>query len=109
MIANSLQNILDFKGDVESTFVCSFALSYTDVFGAVLTYELVEGGKDIPVTNANRQVTTKNYINLFISLRYFWGFFSPYQKQPNRNIVSSDINVLGRPASNKIKKKFWKL
>ncbi|CAB4005468.1 ubiquitin- ligase E3A-like [Paramuricea clavata] len=62
VIANSLQNILDFEGDVENTFICSFAISYTDVFGNVLTHELIENGKDIPVTNESR----KEYVDLYV-------------------------------------------
>lgn len=50
--------MLDFEGDVENTFLCSFAIGYTDVFGNALTHDLIENGKDIPVTNENRKVNT---------------------------------------------------
>lgn len=72
VIANSLQNILDYEGDVENTFLCSFAISYTDVFGSVLTHELMENGKDIPVTNENRKVIY-DYLTQFC-WSIFWLF-----------------------------------
>lgn len=48
--------MLDFDGDVESAFLCSFEISYSDVFGNHLKHELIENGKDVMVTNENREV-----------------------------------------------------
>ncbi|KAJ3231579.1 hypothetical protein HDU78_007622 [Chytriomyces hyalinus] len=48
-------------GDVEDVFMRSFEIEY-DFYGQVRTFELVAGGKDVPVTNANR----KEYVDLYI-------------------------------------------
>ncbi len=41
-LAASLQQMLDFDGDVQETFMQTFRISYTDVFGANLTHDLKE-------------------------------------------------------------------
>ena len=48
--------MLHFEGDVENTFMQTFRISYTDVFGATLSYDLKDNGDDIRVTKENRQV-----------------------------------------------------
>jgi ubiquitin-protein ligase E3 A len=48
-------------GDVSDIFLRSFEISY-EVYGKVKTFPLVDGGSDIPVTNANR----KEYVDLYI-------------------------------------------
>ena len=48
--------MLDYKGDVESDFMCTFTIGYTDMFGTSVTKELKENGAEITVTNENRQV-----------------------------------------------------
>ena len=55
-LAAGLQNMLDYKGDVESDFMCTFTIGYTDMFGMSVTKELKENGAEISVTNQNRQV-----------------------------------------------------
>ena len=55
-LAASLQQMLDYDGDVEETFMQTFRISYTDVFGANLSHDLKENGDDITVTKENRQV-----------------------------------------------------
>ena len=52
-LGRGLQQLLDFDGDVESTFAQSFEVQY-DYFGELRTVELKPGGSDIPVTNDNR-------------------------------------------------------
>ena len=57
--------MLHFEGDVENTFMQTFRISYTDVFGATLSYDLKDNGDDIRVTKENRQViiTLKKVMN----------------------------------------------
>ena len=63
--------MLDFEGDVENTFMQTFRISYTDVFGATLSHDLKDNGDDVKVTKQNRQVTrlTRNYECLYV-----WSF-----------------------------------
>ena len=53
--------MLDFDGDVHETFMQTFRISYTDVFGANLTHDLKENGDDIPVTKENRQASVVHF------------------------------------------------
>ncbi len=48
--------MLEFEGDVENTFMQTFRISYTDVFGATLHHDLKEHGDEIVVTKENREV-----------------------------------------------------
>ena len=48
--------MMDFEGDVENTFMQTFRISYTDVFGATLSHDLKENGDDTKVTKENRKV-----------------------------------------------------
>jgi len=57
----SLQELLDFEGDVEDVFCRSFQVSY-DYFGEMKTVELKENGDHIPVTEVNR----KEYVDLYV-------------------------------------------
>lgn len=60
-LARGLTQLLDFDGDVESTFLRNFTAEM-DVFGEKITVELKNGGKDIPLTIQNRQ----EYVDLFV-------------------------------------------
>ena len=48
--------MLDYADDVQETFMQTFGISYTDVFGSTISHNLKPDGDKIPVTNANRQV-----------------------------------------------------
>ena len=52
--------MLVFEGNVEETFMQSFQIGYTDVFGATLTHNLKEGGSELMVNNDNRQVNNQS-------------------------------------------------
>ena len=60
-LARSLQQLLDFEGDVEETFAQSFQISYQDVFGDLVTHPLKPDGDTCPVTNNNRQVLNSSF------------------------------------------------
>jgi len=54
-LAQGFQKLLDYKGDdVEEVFDSNFQISYEE-FGERHTYDLKEGGGNIPLTNSNRQ------------------------------------------------------
>ncbi|KAK9831792.1 hypothetical protein WJX74_009408 [Apatococcus lobatus] len=75
-IGQSMQQILDFEGDVES-LALSFDVEY-DNFGMLETHELKAGGSSIPVTNLNRV----EYVDLYVqwhlqqSIDHQFGAFS---------------------------------
>lgn len=60
-IARSLQSMLDYceePSEFEETYMATFQVSYSDMFGHLHTYNLCEDGDSIPVTTENRQVHT---------------------------------------------------
>ena len=49
--------MLDYEAeDFQETFMATFRVSFSDMFGNLQTFDLREGGDKIPVTLANRQV-----------------------------------------------------
>lgn len=60
-LAKSLKDILDYEGDVESTFSLDFVID-VDRYGSSQTIVLCPGGEQQPVTNANR----REYVDLYI-------------------------------------------
>jgi len=58
----SLQDLLDHtEDDMEEVFMQSFQISYTDLFGSVITAELKDGGAEIMVTQENK----REYVDLY--------------------------------------------
>lgn len=59
-IYNSLCEMLDYEGDdMEDVFMQTFNISYTDVFGNVMTHELKENGENVLVNQDNVHVSEK--------------------------------------------------
>lgn len=56
VLAASLQDLLDYEGDVENEMMCTFTIGYTDMFGSSITKELKENGSQMVVNNENRWV-----------------------------------------------------
>ena len=52
-VASSLQNILEYEGDVETDMYMTFQISVGE-YGKIKTIDLKPNGDDIPVTNENR-------------------------------------------------------
>lgn len=73
-LGRSLQKLLDFEGDVESTFAHTFEVEY-DYFGELRSHPLKPGGRDIPINNSNR----KEYVDLFTK----WLLHDSVEKQFN--------------------------
>lgn len=49
--------MLDYKeNDLEDVFMQTFRVSYQDVFGTLIHYDLKENGDEIPVTQDNKHV-----------------------------------------------------
>ncbi len=60
-LARGLQTLLDYEGDVESTFCLDFVVDH-ELCGKRSNVPLVPGGENRPVTNANR----KEYVNKYV-------------------------------------------
>lgn len=60
-LAQGLKKLLDFEGDVESTFCLDFAVD-TEKYGATVQIPLLPEGERKAVTNANRE----EYVDLYI-------------------------------------------
>ncbi|QIW97315.1 hypothetical protein AMS68_002833 [Peltaster fructicola] len=60
-LASGLQQLLDFDGDVESTYCWSF-VTPVDKFGTITEVPLMPGGENIPVTNTNRAEFVEAYV-----------------------------------------------
>lgn len=56
-IAHSLKSLLEYKeDDIEEVFNLTFQVTFSDVFGNLLTCDLKPDGDKIPVTKDNVQV-----------------------------------------------------
>uniref|UniRef100_A0A7S2RL22 HECT-type E3 ubiquitin transferase n=1 Tax=Mucochytrium quahogii TaxID=96639 RepID=A0A7S2RL22_9STRA len=64
-LGRGLEQLLNYDGDVESTFSQNFQVSF-EIFGEVKTVDLKEGGGDIAVTNDNRE----EYVNLYVDYHF---------------------------------------
>jgi len=57
-----LKDLLEYSGDdMEEIFMQPFQISYTDLFGSMITTDLKEGGADILVTQSNK----REYVDLY--------------------------------------------
>jgi E3 ubiquitin-protein ligase HECTD2 len=64
-LATGLQQLLDFDGDVETTYCWDFVASQ-ERFGQVVTVPLKPNGENIPVTNANRHEFVDTYVRYLL-------------------------------------------
>lgn len=55
-LAQGLQGLLDYDGDVADAFMQPFSIAVVDVFGVPQVHSLKENGAEIIVTNDTRQV-----------------------------------------------------
>lgn len=57
MLYNSLKQMLDYnEPDLDEVFMQTFRISYQDVFGTIINYDLKDKGDRIPVTQENKYV-----------------------------------------------------
>ncbi|KAL3914839.1 MAG: hypothetical protein SGPRY_007480 [Prymnesium sp.] len=61
----NLQQLLDYEGDIESTFGLYMQVSYEE-FGDTKTYDLIADGGNVPVTEANRHEYVRLYVNYLL-------------------------------------------
>lgn len=55
------------ESDFEDVFMQTFRISYQDVFGTVINYDLLDKGDKIPVTQENKYVSISSF-----SILYFY-------------------------------------
>lgn len=74
-LATGLKQLLDYEGDVETTFGLDFIVP-VEKYGVVLQVPLCPGGENKPVTNANR----KDFVDLYV--KYVLGTAVARQFEP---------------------------
>lgn len=65
-LAHGLRQLLEFEGDVESTF-CRDFVAETERFGQVIRVPLCPNGENRPVTNSNRREFVDLYLNYLLN------------------------------------------
>ena len=56
VLFQSLNELLDYEGNVEDDMMITFQITQSALFGNPLMHDLRENGDKIPVTNDNRKV-----------------------------------------------------
>jgi len=64
-LAAGLQKLLDFEGDVETTYCWNF-VAPIEAYGTIKDHPLIPNGEGTPVTNANRQEFVNAYIRYLL-------------------------------------------
>lgn len=64
-LAHGLQQLLDFDGDVEDVFCCTFEAEI-DHYGERKSFSLVHNGTNTPVTNANRLDFVHAFVKFYL-------------------------------------------
>lgn len=60
VLYNSLKQLLEYsEPDLDEVFMQTFRISYQDVFGSTITYDLKENGDQLSVTQENKYVSCK--------------------------------------------------
>ena len=81
-LASSLQNLLDYEGDVQEDFMMKFVVSFNE-FDIIKTVQLKENGENIDLTNENRKEFVDLYVDLLLNKSiyekfraFYYGFHS---------------------------------
>ncbi|XP_076004731.1 ubiquitin-protein ligase E3A isoform X2 [Genypterus blacodes] len=67
VLHQSLKELLEYNSNVEEDMVITFQISYTDLFGSPVSYDLKEEGEEIPVTEENRQEFVDLYADYILN------------------------------------------
>lgn len=93
-VANGLQNLLDYDGDVEDDFGLSFQVSVTE-FGVMKTVDLKPNGSNIPVTNENRKEYVQLYVDWILNKSIYHQFQAFYHGF--HSVCASNALIMLRP------------
>ena len=78
VLAASLQDLLDYEGDVKEDFMLKFEVSVTE-FDVVKTVPLRPNGQNIDLTNENRKEYVSLYVDFLLNKSIYKQFKSFYQ------------------------------
>ncbi|KAK7880840.1 hypothetical protein WMY93_032520 [Mugilogobius chulae] len=67
MLYKSLQDLLEYTGNVQDDLTLTFQISQTDLFGNPTVHDLKENGEQIPVTEENRQEFVEMYADYILN------------------------------------------
>lgn len=93
-VANGLQNLLDYDGDVEDDFGLSFQVSVTE-FGVMKTVDLKPNGSNIPVTNENKKEYVQLYVDWILNKSIYHQFQAFYHGF--HSVCASNALIMLRP------------
>ncbi|XP_036971308.1 ubiquitin-protein ligase E3A [Acanthopagrus latus] len=78
----SLKELLEYTGNVETDMMLTFQISHTDLFGSPVLHDLKEDGEEIPVTKESRQEFVDLYTDYILNTsveRQFKAFKKGFQ------------------------------
>lgn len=93
--ATSLQNLLDYEGNVEEDFLMNFEASYSE-FDVVKMVPLKEGGENIILTNENRREYVDLYVDFMLNksiYNQFAAFYHGFHSVCASNAVIVNIKI----------------
>ncbi|KAL1508843.1 hypothetical protein ABEB36_003674 [Hypothenemus hampei] len=97
ILYNSLKQMLEYsEPDLEETFMQTFRISYQDVFGTIINYDLKEKGDRIPVTQENKYEFVDMYADFLLNEsveKQFRAFYKGFQMV----VDESPLEQLFRP------------
>ncbi|ODV60347.1 putative E3 ubiquitin-protein ligase HUL4 ASCRUDRAFT_22218, partial [Ascoidea rubescens DSM 1968] len=90
--AHGLNALLNYNNDdFEDIFSLSFVVTYKDLFGNILTADLIPNGSNINVTNKNKHLYVHKYVDFFLNKAIhlqFNAFKSGFDNVINGNAIS---------------------
>lgn len=84
------------ESDLEDVFMQTFRISYQDVFGSIIHYDLKDNGDDISVTQENKYEFIDLYANFLLNKsveKQFHAFYKGFQMV----VDESPLDLLFRP------------
>ncbi|XP_039294797.1 ubiquitin-protein ligase E3A isoform X2 [Nilaparvata lugens] len=94
---NSLKALLEYEGDdMEDTFMQTFRVGYTDVFGSSVTHDLLPNGDQINVTQSNKREFVDRYADFLLNTS-IEKQFNAFKKGFQMVTDESPLHLLFRP------------
>ncbi|XP_044263019.1 ubiquitin-protein ligase E3A [Tribolium madens] len=94
---NSLKQLLEYnEPDVEEVFMQTFRISYQDVFGSIINYDLKDRGDEVSVTQENKYEFVDLYADFLLNKsveKQFRAFYKGFQMV----VDESPLELLFRP------------
>ncbi|XP_050546216.1 probable E3 ubiquitin-protein ligase HECTD2 isoform X2 [Daktulosphaira vitifoliae] len=100
-IAQSLQELLKYEGNVEDDMGLTFQVSLEEKNKNTVTYSLIRDGENIPVTNDNREEYVTLYLNWFLNhaiyeqfRAFYFGFHSVCASNALIMLMPEEVELL---------------